>query len=200
MNDLAYDLAVTGRDSTIVQRLALLLDNAEDAIVEMKDNEVVPIVSRYLLCAGVIRPKQLKNQSNDEIEETLAVNLIRPMFLCDAIFEMNDHARVCVIGSESGYTWSFDGAYAAAKSALHRYVETKKLLPTQQLICIAPSIIEDSGMTRARTDYENLERRRQSHPKKRFLTAVEVARLVHFVLYQDEGYLSGQVIRMNGGV
>ena len=200
MNDLAYDLAVTGRDSTIVQELVRHLDNDEDAVVEMHDADNIPIVSRYLLCAGVIRPKQLKDQSRHEIAETLAVNLIRPMHLCDAILARNEHARICVIGSESGYTWSFDGAYAAAKSALHRYVETKKLLPTQQLICIAPSIIEDSGMTRARTDYENLERRRQSHPKKRFLTAAEVARLVHFVLYQDEGYLSGQVIRMNGGV
>jgi NAD(P)-dependent dehydrogenase (short-subunit alcohol dehydrogenase family) len=53
-------------------------------------------------------------------------------------------------------------------------------------------------MTLDRKDVENLERRREGHPKKRFLTAAEVAKLIHFLLYIDEGYTTGTVIRMNG--
>lgn len=158
-----------------------------------------PMCERYLLCAGVIRSKTLCEQTQAEIDETFHVNCIRPMQLCDVILAQNENARICVMGSESGVAWSYDGAYAAAKAALHRYVETKKLSPNQQLVCVAPSIISDTMMTMARKDTENLQRRKDSHPKKRFLTAIEVARLVHFLLYVDEGYLSGQVIRMNGG-
>lgn len=193
-------LAVTGRGSHIVEALRTLLPENEK-VERIAPGDAVPAcASRYLLCAGVIRPKTLGEQTPVEIDETLDVNLIRPMQLCDVILAVNDTARICVMGSESGYAWSYDGVYAASKAALHRYVETKKLKPRQQLVCIAPSIIADTMMTMVRTDTENLERRQAEHPKRRFLTALEVARLIHFLLYVDEGYLSGQVIRINGGV
>ncbi len=159
-----------------------------------------PIVARYVLAAGMLVGKPLLQQEPDELIGTLLANATIPIAFCDAVLMDNPHARICVIGSESGFTWSHDGTYAAAKAALHKYVETKKLKPMQQLICIAPSIIEDSGMTQRRTDLDHLARRKAEHPKQRFLRAKEVARLIHFVLYVDEGYLSGQVIRMNGGV
>lgn len=187
-------LAVTGYNSRIVQELIQLVP---DAVVPIE--KATAECHRYLFCAGILRPKRLREQVAAEIAEAMNVNLIRPMQLCDGILDLNDHARICIIGSESGYTWSHDGTYAAAKAALHRYVETKKLKPGQQLVCVAPSIIEDAGMTLRRTDTENLDRRRQENPKKRFLKAVEVARMVHFLLYVDEGYTTGTVIRMNGG-
>lgn len=191
-------LAVTGLGSRIVEELKPLLPEGEE-VVRIADDGPAPICERYFLCAGVLRPKKLKDQTSKEIGESLHVNLFRPIELCEQILEANERARICVMGSESGFAWSFDGTYAAAKAALHRYIETRKLGPYQQLVGIAPSIIEDTRMTEARTDLENLERRKQSHPKKRFLTAVEVARLAHFVLYIDQGYLSGHVIRLNGG-
>ena len=72
--------------------------------------------------------------------------------------------------------------------------------PQQQLVAVAPSIIEDSGMTKVRTDHENLAARCQANPKGRFLKAIEVARLVRFLLYDDKGYINNTVIEMNGGV
>lgn len=192
-------LAVTGYHSRIVQELKTLLPDGEE-VVRIDDAVPWSWSERFLLCAGVIRPKRLSEQTIGEINETMAVNCIRPMQICDHILAGNDAARICVVGSESGYAWSYDGAYAASKAALHRYVETKKLKPDQQLVCVAPSIIEDTLMTMVREDTENLGRRRAEHPKRRFLRAIEVARVIHFLLYQDDGYLSGQVVRMNGGV
>ncbi len=192
-------LAVTGRGSNIVTELLELLPE-EEVVHRTTCGSPSRDAERHLLCAGVIRPKTLREQTAEEITETLNVNCIWPISMMDRILDANDGARICVIGSESGFTWSHDGAYAASKAALHRYVETKKLQPNQQLICIAPSIISDTGMTQARDDTENLERRKKGHPKGRFLKAVEVARLVKFLLYDDLGYITGQVIRMNGGV
>jgi NAD(P)-dependent dehydrogenase (short-subunit alcohol dehydrogenase family) len=190
-------LAVTGYNSRIVQELIPLLPQGEEVV--RIDGEP-PVCDRYLLCAGSLRPKTLLQHDPSEIEESLRVNLIRPMQLCDSILDANDKARICVVGSESGFSWSYDGVYAASKAALHRYVETKKLRPDQQLVCVAPSVVEDCGMTLRRQDVENLERRRAEHPKRRFIRAVEISRLIHFLLYVDEGYISGQVIRVNGGL
>jgi len=189
-------LAVTGYNSRIVQELKTLLPEGEEIA---RIDEVIPAADRYLLCAGLLRPKHILEQSPEEIAESMHANCIWPMKLCENIFGLQDNARICIVGSESGFSWSYDGAYAAAKAALHRYVETKKLKPGQQLVCVAPSIIGDASMTTRRTDVENLEMRRAKHPKRRFLRAIEVARMVHHLLYVDEGYTTGTVIRMNGG-
>jgi NAD(P)-dependent dehydrogenase (short-subunit alcohol dehydrogenase family) len=191
-------LAVTGYRSKIISELRALLPDGEE-VVRIPDAGPSPIAERYVLCAGLLRPKTLNEQSLSEIGESLHVNLIRPLEICEDVLTRNDRARIVVLGSESGCAWSFDGVYASAKAALHKYVETKKLSRNQQLVCVAPSIIDDCAMTLERSDLDNLSRRRSEHPKGRFLTAAEVARLIHFCLYVDEGYLSGQVIRMNGG-
>jgi NAD(P)-dependent dehydrogenase (short-subunit alcohol dehydrogenase family) len=145
-------------------------------------------------------PKTIGQQTREETTTSFEANFAMVARQCDLILATNDKARICVIGSESGFSWSFDGVYAASKAAVHRYVETKRLrTPYQQLICIAPSIVGDLGMTSRRTDAANLERRKLEHPKQRFLTAAEVCQLIHFALYVDDGYLTNTVIRLNGG-
>jgi NAD(P)-dependent dehydrogenase (short-subunit alcohol dehydrogenase family) len=192
-------LVVTGWNSRITQELLRLLPEEEKA--HRASSFDVPLTAgRYLFCAGRILPESIAKQSDGQIAETFMVNAGHVIQACDRIFDANAAARVCVVGSESAFTWSFDGAYAAAKAALHRYVETKQLRnPEQQLVCVSPGIIGDAGMTVRRTDRDRVMERMARHPKRRFLESVEVARLVHYCLYVDRGYLSGTVIRMNGG-
>lgn len=194
-------IAVRGSGSAIVKVLREMLAVDKEMVVEVDRNAEMPLdADRYLFCAGVLRQKPIADQDHAEIAESFFVNAAYVIQDCDRLIARNDKARICVIGSESGFSWSYDGAYAAAKAALHRYVETKRLrTPAQQLIGIAPTIIRDARMTLARKDLADLDRRAAAHPKGRFLWAKEVARLVNFVLYEDDGFLSGTVLRMNGG-
>jgi NAD(P)-dependent dehydrogenase (short-subunit alcohol dehydrogenase family) len=192
-------LAVTGYRSKIVQELIPLLPEGEELVAIADRGAVMEEARRFLLCAGVLRPARLTSQTEDEVAETMEVNCFRPIRLCEHILERFDDARICVIGSESAFTWSFDDTYAASKVALHRYVETRKIGPKQQLVCVAPSIIGDAAMTTARTDVENLKSRMDRNPKKRFLQSIEVAQMVKHLLYVDIGYTTNVVIRMNGG-
>lgn len=193
-------IAIHGAGSRLAKMLRVVLETERpsERIVSVPRGGVV-FADRHLFCRGVIRPKLMADQTPSEHSETMAVNAFNVMLGCDAILEVQPHARVCVIGSESAYSWSHDGVYAASKAALHRYVETKRIGPSQQLVCIAPTIILDSGMTAARGDRAELVKRMQSHPKLRWLSAIEVARMVYFLLYIDEGYTTGTVIRMHGG-
>ena len=172
---------------------------AADYVAVPRDTPM-PDADRYLFCQGVLIGKRVGDQSDEERALAWRVNYAQIRDECDRLIAGNDQARICVIGSEAGYVGSYDAIYAQTKAALHQYVRDKRLrTPEQQLICIAPSLIEDAGMCSRRVDMENVERKRQSHPKGRLLTAAEVARLVYFVLYEDRGYLSGVVLRMNGG-
>lgn len=198
-------IAIRGINSKIAQELIKLLPTEEYLNAFAVGRDPVPGDSdlwhadRYFFCQGLLRPCQIGDQTEAERAEGFSVNAGQVIGACDRILETNPKARICVMGSESGFAWSYDGVYAAAKAALHRYVETKRLKPDQQLVCVAPSIIADAGMTTRRDDQEILVSRLREHPKRRFLMSEEVARMVHFLLYVDHGYTTGVVIRMNGG-
>lgn len=192
-------VGITGFRSSIIQELLGFLPDTE-AVTAAPAANLPDDCGRYIFCAGYLAGAAAADMSDADAHKTFDVNVVDVIRACDRILAANDEARICVIGSESGFSGSYDSLYAAAKAALHHYVQTKALrTPDQQLVCIAPWIIEDSGMTARRTDIANLEMKKAQHPKRRFLSAVEVARLVHHVLYVDEGFLSGIVIRMNGG-
>lgn len=160
----------------------------------------VPIgTTRLLVTSGWIAGEEIGRQTDEGLELAWQANFMQPVFDCEAALE-HPQARVVVIGSESAFSGSHDLAYASAKAALSRYVESRPLhSPEQQLICIAPSIVGDAGMTLRRDDQDALRLRAAAHPKRRFVTALEVASLAYFLLYLDRGYISGVTIRMHGG-
>lgn len=141
-----------------------------------------------MLAAGALYGKRVAEQSVYEIATGLAINLISPMRLSEQILGANAHARICIIGSESGFNGSYDEVYAAAKAGLHKYVETRRVLPTQQLVAVAPPIIADAGMTLRRDDYPEILK------KRRTVTSAQVALLVYQLLYGP--ILSNRVERM----
>ena len=103
-----------------------------------------------------------------------------------------------IIGSESGYKGSFDLSYALSKSSLKLYVEQKRLEENQQILLISPSTIGDLGMTIRRKDKENLEKYKEKHPKKRFLSSKELTDLI-INLFASTNYLTNIEIGLNGG-
>lgn len=192
-------IAIRGFSSALARAVIDILPPNETAVpVERGGCNTTAV--RHLFCQGVLTSKSIREQSRAEIAESFWANAAMTIRQCDLILGVNPEARICIVGSESGFAWSYDGAYAAAKAAVHRYVETKPgLRPDQQIVCLAPSIISDAGMTTRRADHDKLVSREASHPKGRFLICAEVARWIKFLLYEDTGYATGVVIRLNGG-
>ncbi|MEO6361868.1 MAG: 3-oxoacyl-ACP reductase FabG, partial [Caldimonas sp.] len=89
--------------------------------------------------------------------------------------------------------------YAAAKGALNSATKSLALELASRGItvnAVAPGIIE-AGMAEASFDRTMIER---MVPMKRAGTAAEVAALVAFLCSDDAGYISGQVVSINGAM
>lgn len=148
-------IAVTGARSTIIQELRALLPDEDFLRHDLRAgrSQPLPVAERWVLAAGLIHSKSIIHQRRKEMHESLSINLIHTLRICECVLTRDDDVRICVIGSESGFSGSFDEVYAAAKAGVHNYVANRKLKPTQLLSCVAPPIIADSAMTRARHDY-----------------------------------------------
>lgn len=192
-------IAIAGMATTIADAFLDLIEG-KDEHQPFRLPEPPLAADRYLILVGYLAGQAIGHMSVEQRSRTWEANFALQAETIDLILEKHTTARICVIGSDSGFTGSFDMAYAGAKAAMHLYIETKHLwAPGQQLVGIAPSIIMDSGMTQRRRSLDGLTARLEKHPKERFLSAAEVAKLAHFLLYEDQGYISGTVIRMHGG-
>lgn len=188
-------IGITGRRSSITQEFLKL--TRYEATFGSAD-ELPLDLPLYLLCAGVLVGKSANDIKDDEAWQTFDVNCLSVIRFCDKLFARNPHARVCVIGSESGNGGSYDTVYAASKAGIHLYVETKRLKYSgQHLVCISPTVIEDSGMTDRRIDKEQCLQRGNNRRLKRWLTSLEVAKVAEFALLQDS--MCNTVIRLTGG-
>jgi NADP-dependent 3-hydroxy acid dehydrogenase YdfG len=109
------------------------------------------------------------------------------MRTCERILTLVPNARICIIGSCSGIKGSYDQLYGASKAGIHYYVKTRKVLDTQQLIAVSPCIISDSGMTRRRSDYDDVIENRDT------VTAKQVADVVYGLLTMSPA-VSNQIV------
>ena len=108
--------------------------------------------------------------------------------------------RIVIISSVAALTGNRGQVtYAAAKGALNSATKALALELASRGItvnAVAPGIIE-SGMAEGTFDKATIER---LVPMKRTGRADEVAALVAFLVSDDAGYISGQVISINGGM
>lgn len=193
-------LGISGRRSSITTSFLLLSNKYEEIVTgSIHSAPLLPLdCDHYLLCTGVLYGSSATDITPKEAASTFHTNFLVIAKFLDTLFDTNKNAKVCVIGSESGFNGSYDMAYAGSKAALHLYVETKKLLyKDQHLVCIAPTIIEDSGMTQRRADLNETIRRGKDRRMGRWLNAAEVARTAKFAI--NEPSLSNTIIRITGG-
>jgi NADP-dependent 3-hydroxy acid dehydrogenase YdfG len=206
-------LAVTGARTSIVQGLLALVPGEEVVTIGRRDDDAVRLdlaaefdvtavpvdVDRYLFAAGLLIPKPLSQQDFGETARSLAINLTSVVRICEHVLTNNPDARIAIVSSESS-RGSYDTTYFLAKVALDAYVEGRRLsAPGQQLVAVSPTIIMDSGMTQRRHDLDSVGERALRSPKGRLLQADEVSRLLHYVLYVNEGTLTNTVVHLNCG-
>jgi len=205
-------LGVTGYRTTIVTELLRLVDEtvvsvgrsaADDVVLDLAAdfdvNKIPRDVDRWVLASGLLYPLRLKDQTFAETAASIAVNLTSVVRICEYLLDVNPRVRIAILGSES-WRGSFDTTYFLSKVGVNAYVQHRRLEhPAQQIVVISPTIIMDSGMTQRRHDLDRVATRAAAGPKGRLLNAAEVARLVHFVLYQDDGALTNVVLSMNAG-
>jgi 3-oxoacyl-[acyl-carrier protein] reductase len=105
------------------------------------------------------------------------------------------------IGSVGGLSGRAEGAiYATAKAAVHEYSRclAAQLRPYNVYVnVIAPGPIVTPRFLASRPIDESLKTAEET--LERYGQPIEIARVVEFLVSQDSSYITGQVLRVDGG-
>ncbi|OPX05911.1 SDR family oxidoreductase [Mycobacterium sp. AT1] len=154
--------------------------------------------------AGVATSGLLAAAGEEDFQEILGVSALGTFHgIRFAAAGMRDNGRVVNLSTTSvAVTTPGMGLYMAAKAAVETLTRSAaKELATRGITvnAVAPGAIESPMFARGKTDQQIAEFTR-SHPAGRLGDADDVAAAVALLVSQDAAWISGQVVRVNGGV
>lgn len=143
--------------------------------------------------------------SDDELNETLQVNLIAPIKLTCGLIEgmkQRKYGRIVNISS----IWSVVSragriTYSVSKAGLNGFTRSVavEVAPYNILVnAVAPGYV-NTEMTKENNTVTDLQNICKTIPMQRLAEPIEIARLVLFLCSEDNSYLTGQCIVIDGG-
>ncbi|MFI7482037.1 SDR family NAD(P)-dependent oxidoreductase [Kocuria sp. M1R5S2] len=159
-------------------------------------------IDDLVLAAGIYPEQLLAETSDEQWRRCLSINLDSAFYLLRAAGpHLRPGAGVVALTSIAGMRGSrAHAAYAASKGGLLSLVRSTawELGPQVRVNAVAPGII-DTAMTAGlrSTSAEHLLR---GTPLGRFGTAEEVAGVVEFLCSPAAGFITGEVVQVNGGL
>lgn len=155
--------------------------------------------------AGITRDKLLMQMSEEDIDAVLSVNLkgcFHTVKACLRTFMKNKYGRIINITSVSGMIGNPGQAnYAASKAGVIGFTKTvAKEYASKGITCnaVAPGFI-CTDMTDKLSD-EAKAAMAAAIPVKRFGTPEDVAYVVRFLAEEASSFITGEVIKVDGGM
>ncbi len=155
-------------------------------------------------CAGITRDKTMSKLTPELWQEVLDINLTGAFNCSKAVWEQmktQNYGRIVSISSVVGQAGNFGQAnYSASKAGLLGLTKSLALEGARNNItvnAICPGFV-DTDMVRA-IPADVLEKVIQKIPMQRLAKPEEIARAVTFLASPASGYITGQILAVNGG-
>lgn len=157
-------------------------------------------------------PSFASNIPIDSFNKMMDINLIGTIFCCQAAagpMKEQRSGKIVTVGSQAGLRSSaqYGGggvSYSVSKAAIHQYTRhlAAELGPYNiNVNCIAPAwILSSRAIAQGRNSPEMRERLEQEIALKRLGVPEDCAKVVEFLVTDLSDYVTGQVIRICGGV
>ena len=155
--------------------------------------------------AGILKVGQYNELSSDDFQEILQINVVAPFKLISGIVESmkrKKFGRIINISSIWGQK-SREGRsiYSSSKAALDALTKSLALEFASYNVLInsvAPGYVDTELITKYNTDLE-LEKIKKTIPIQRFAKKIEISGLVKFLCSEENSYITGQIVTIDGG-
>lgn len=181
------------------------LDLASDQSVESYLANLDQPVDTLINDAGINRISMLENIQSEDLIDTLQINLLAPFRLAQFLapqMKARKYGRIVNISS----LWSIISragriSYSMSKTALNGMTRSLavELAPFNVLVnAVAPGYVM-TDLTRQNNSPDEIEKISQAIPIQRLAEPQEIASVVAFLCSEQNTYLTGQTIVVDGG-
>ena len=155
--------------------------------------------------AGINPLGEIHHLQETNVEMTFQTNILAPMRLTQWVLPMmkeRKFGRIVNISSIwGGKAKAGRGLYSTTKSALNAWTQSLAIEVASENImvnAVAPGFVE-TEMTNKNNSEEDLEKITRLLPIKRLAQPEEIAEVVSFLVAENNTYLTGQIIYVDGG-
>ncbi|WP_425392046.1 SDR family NAD(P)-dependent oxidoreductase [Ekhidna sp.] len=211
--ELTKQLSEEGHNVTVLSRSKGELDslsNVSHIAYDVTSDEDPAIdldtIDGFAYCPGTINLKPFHGLKPKDFQEDFDVNVKGAVKTLQAVVKTMKKSEGSSIVFFSTVAVSqgmpFHASVAASKGALEGITRSlaAELSPKVRVNCIAPSVTDTPLASRILSSDEKKKTSGERHALNRVGTAEEVARMAKFLLSDDSGWMTGQVIGLDGGM
>ena len=157
-------------------------------------------------CPGTIQLKPFGRLSDDDFLAEMEVNFlgaVRAIRLAHAALRKSDSASIVLFSTVAvGTGLPYHAGIASAKGALEGLARTlaAEFAPKIRVNCLALSLTDTPLPASLLASEEKRRASAERHPLKRIGDAGEVAKAAVFLLGSDSGFMTGQILKLDGGL
>ncbi|PRP66583.1 SDR family NAD(P)-dependent oxidoreductase [Nonlabens agnitus] len=177
-----------------------------DASTDSIDTSQLPeSLDGFVYCPGSINLKPFKMLKQEQFEEDMAINFFSLIKVTRDIMPLltkSGNGSVVFFSTVAVQTgMPFHTSVAAAKGAIEGFAKAlaAEYAPTVRVNVIAPSLVDTPLAGRLLNSDDKKEKMGNLHPLKRVGTAEDIAGLAVYLLEQNAGWMTGQVLGLDGG-
>ena len=155
--------------------------------------------------AGILKVGQHDEISTDDFHEVFQVNVVAPFKLISGLVEGMKHQKFgrivnisSIWGQKSKEGRTLYSSSKAALDALTRSLAIEFAAYNILINSVAPGYIETDMLKQYNTEKE-LSTIREKIPMKRFGKKIEISELVKFLCSENNSYITGQILTIDGG-
>lgn len=187
------------------------LNNVEFISADVtKPMDELPQISEPLngiiYCPGTINLKPLKSLKPDDFQNDFEVNLLGAVKVINKYFNNLKEAgksSIVLFSTVAVHTgMPYHSSIASAKGAVEGLTRSlaAEFAPNIRVNCIAPSITNTPLADKLINNEAKLKASEDRHPLKRIGDAKEIAEAAAFLLSDSASFITGQVIKVDGGI
>lgn len=157
-------------------------------------------------CPGTINLKPFRTLKTEDYQKDFEVNLLGAVKVINGYFQNMKSAgnsSIVLFSTVAVQTgMQYHASIAASKGAVEGLTRTlaAEFAPSIRVNCIAPSITNTPLTEKLLNSEQKLKASEERHPLKRIGKANEKAELAFFLLSEKSAFITGQVIKADGGI
>ena len=197
---------VASRMATALASLSITHIPFNASMEELPTESLPEYLDGFVYCPGSINLRPFKGLTNQTFEDDFNINVMGAIKSLKTVLDRlqsSSQASVVFFSTVAVQTgMPFHSSVAASKGAIEGLTRAlaAEFAPKIRVNAIAPSLVNTPLAEKFLNNESKIEKAGERHPLKRVGNSEEVAQLTAFLLSEASSWITGSIIKIDGGI